>query len=262
MKIDLSGKNAIVCGASQGIGWAIAKQFASCGANLLLIARSESKLLNNINELHKNENQRFDYLTADLSEPNKLNELLLPKLKEFGTFHILVNNSGGPKSGKISEASVEDIQLAINSHLIAYQLLTQIVLPGMKKENYGRIINITSIGAKQPIDNLGVSNTIRGAISSWAKILSREVAPFGITVNNLLPGYILTERLKSLFQSEAERNGTTFEIEINKLTENIPEKRIGSADEIGFAVAFLASNFANYITGINLPVDGGFLRTL
>jgi len=262
MKIDLVGKNAIIGGASQGIGFAIARQFAACGANLILISRSEEKLKNAIKQLPENGSQIFKYLVADFSNPHSFADDLQNLIAEFGSIHILVNNSGGPSSGSASNASLEDYLSAFNSHLLSFQMLVKLVLDGMKKQQFGRIINITSVGAKQPIDNLGVSNTIRGAVSSWAKILSRELAPFGITVNNILPGYIATERLTYLFQSIADKNQTTLDFEFHKLANEIPAGRIGKPEEIGYVAAFLASNYANYINGINFPVDGGYLRTL
>lgn len=262
MKIDLTGKNAIVGGASQGLGFSIARQFAICGANLILISRSEEKLMKAIKQLPNNGSQIFRYFVADFSNPTSFQEDLKKFISEIGNIHILVNNSGGPSSGAANSAKLEDYISAFNSHLLSFQSLVQLVLSGMKAEKFGRIINITSVGAKQPIDNLGVSNTIRGAVSSWAKILSRELAPFGITVNNILPGYIATERLNYLFQNIAERNQTTLDFEFHKLANDIPAGRIGNPEEIGYVAAFLASNYANYITGINLPVDGGYLRTL
>lgn len=259
MKIDLTNRNALILGSSDGLGLAVAKQFAECGANLLLVARSRDKLEHITQELKQKYNQHFDFLAIDLARLEELQQRLQEKLNEFGNFTVVLNNSGGPPVGKAADASVEDFEKAFRHQLYAFQLVLQIVKPGMIASHYGRIINITSIGAKQPIPNLGVSNTLRGAVTSWAKTLSRELAPFGITVNNILPGFILTQRLISLIETEANRNGISFDEEMKRRQNLVPVGRIGKPEEIAYAAAFLASDFASYINGINLPVDGGFL---
>ncbi|HOV92105.1 MAG TPA: SDR family oxidoreductase [Candidatus Kapabacteria bacterium] len=262
MNISLKNKTALIGGGSQGIGRGIAKVFAEAGANLLIISRSEENLKNLIDELPRNNNQYYDYIACDYANPNELKEKVSEKISEIQPIQILVNNTGGPDPGPASTAPLNEFQKAFNMHLLSYQVLLNLLLPEMKANRWGRIINITSIGAKQPLDNLGVSNTVRGAVSSWAKIISRELAPFNITVNNILPGYILTERQTVLIESEAKRKGITMEEELQSRTKDIPIGFMGTPNDIGYAAAFLASDYARYITGINFPVDGGFLRTL
>ncbi|MFH1052590.1 MAG: SDR family oxidoreductase [bacterium] len=262
MQINLNNKTALVCGSSQGIGKAIAIQFANSGANVVMMARSEELLKDNLKELANNGSQKHSYICADFSEPEKA----VSKIGEFlvmnGSIDILVNNSGGPAPGKISDAGQESLLDAFNQHVIASQLITKKLIPGMIANNFGRIINIISVGLKQPIENLGVSNVIRGAMASWAKTLSRELAPHGITVNNILPGYTLTSRLTSLFENRAKQQGKTFQEISDGIKANVPSGRFAEPEELAYAACFLASDFASYITGINLPVDGGFLSCL
>lgn len=262
MIINLSNRNAIVMGASAGLGLAIAEQFAECGANLLLVARRDYKLQKEIKKLQEKYNNRFEYLAIDIGNLDLLRTQLTKKLEQFGNFSIVVNNSGGPSAGFASNATIEEFEKAFRQQLFAFQIVLNIVKPAMIEQSYGRIINITSIGAKQPIPNLGVSNTLRGAVTNWAKTLSRELAPFGITVNNLLPGFILTERLMSLIDTEANRKGISFDDEMQFRQSQVPVGRIGKPEEIAYAAAFLASEYASYINGINLPVDGGFLSSV
>lgn len=262
MEINLTNRNALVLGASAGLGLAIAEQFAECGANLLLVARSEDKLQKTIHKFREKYNRHFDYLAIDISNLEILRSQLSNKLEQFGNFSIVVNNSGGPPAGFASNAAIEDFESAFRTQLYPFHIVLELVKPGMIEQFYGRIINITSIGAKQPIPNLGVSNTLRGAVTSWAKTLSRELAPYGITVNNLLPGFILTERLLSLIDTEAKRKGISFDAEMQFLQSQVPVGRIGKPEEIAYAAAFLASEYAAYINGINFPVDGGFLSSV
>ena len=262
MKIDLKGKNALIGGSSQGIGAAIALRFAEAGANLLLLARSEDNLKKVISTLPNDGSQVFDYAVVDFNNLNSLSQIVSEKLIKFITFNIIVNNTGGPLPAPAHNGTIEDFSKGLTMHLFAYQTILKIVLGGMKESRYGRIINITSVGAKQPVDNLGVSNTVRGAVSAWSKTLSRELAPFGITVNNILPGYINTDRLSSLFQNISLTKQVSVDEVIKNKLEEIPAGRLGEAEEIANASAFLASDLASYISGINLPVDGGLLRTL
>ncbi len=262
MNIDLTNKNAIVTGASSGLGKAIAIELARSGANVLLIARRENVLIETIKELPNNGNQNHSSLAVDMSDLPTLKQSVIEKLNYYSHFDIIINNSGGPKPGRASEAQVDDFINAFKMQLFAFQEILQIALPTMKAQNWGRIINITSIGAKQPIANLGVSNTLRGAVTSWSKTLAHELAPYGITVNNLLPGFILTDRLVQLLESEAKRKGITYEEELQYRQSLVPAARIGKPEDIAFAATFLASEQASYINGINFPVDGGFLQTL
>jgi 3-oxoacyl-[acyl-carrier protein] reductase len=262
MDLRLDGKNAIVCGSSQGIGKAVALRFSEMGANVFILARSENSLKDTIQELHNNGKQSHSYIQVDFSNPENAIQKIKNEIPEEKIFHILVNNSGGPAPGEINSADINNMRLAFEQHVIMSQLLTQYVLLGMKSAGFGRIINIISIGLKQPIENLGISNTIRGAMGSWAKTLARELAPLGITVNNLLPGHTKTTRLEALIQNRAKLGNKSVEQIENELLSLIPAGRLGKPEDIANAAGFLASQEATFITGINLPVDGGFLSCL
>ncbi|OGU58124.1 MAG: hypothetical protein A2X64_05655 [Ignavibacteria bacterium GWF2_33_9] len=262
MKISLINKNAIIGGSSQGIGEAIAHKFAESGANLLLLARNEDNLKKVISGLPRSEGQFFDYAVVDFSNLENLQKVIQQKKSQYGKFHIVVNNTGGPKPAPAHKSETSDYTAALQMHLLAYHTILQEVVDDMKSEKFGRIINITSVGAKQPVDNLGVSNAVRGAVSAWSKTLSRELGPHGITVNNILPGYINTERLQSLFSNISERTGKKISEVVQDKIQEIPAGRLGNAEEIASAACFLASDFASYVNGINFPVDGGLLKSL
>lgn len=253
----LAGKRALACGSSQGIGRASAMQFAALGAEVTLVARDETALKKVRNELPAGEGQQHRYIVANFDEPAVLAEMVRKFIEETGPMHVLLNNSGGPPHGPITEARPEEFISAMNRLLISNQLLTQAVLPGMKSLEYGRIINIISTSVKEPIPGLGVSNTTRWAIAAWAKTTAGEVAKFGITVNNILPGYTDTARLGSLIESKARAAGTTEDAVTKDLIARIPMARLGRPEEIAAAAGFLASPAASYVTGINLTVDGG-----
>ncbi len=263
MDLSLKGMRALVCGSSQGIGKEIAIELANEGVEVLLIARNEEKLNSVLNELSKKNNQNHRYIVADFENESDLKN----KIEKFTSdnkikIDILINNSGGPPPGKITDAKISDFEKYMKMHLHCSHLLSQLFLPNMKKNRYGRIINIISISVKSPINNLGVSNTVRWAMASWAKTLSNEVAEYGITVNNILPGFTMTERLRSLINNTAK----TQKIDPKQIEEDylniIPSKRFGEPEEIAYLVTFLSSKKASYINGINLPVDGGFLSNL
>jgi len=256
MNISLENKHAIVCGSSQGIGRAAAIELASLGATVTLIANIEDELKQVCAELSKKFSQQHDYICADFSKPEEL-KMQVEKYVIGKTIHILINNTGGPKGGPITEAKQEEFVSTFTMHLLCNHILVQAVLDGMKKEKYGRIINIISTSVKQPIKGLGVSNTIRAAVANWAKTLAGEVARFGITVNNILPGSTETQRQRSLFDIKAEREKKSLEEIKAEAIAEIPMTRFASPEEIANAIAFLASPAAAYITGINLPVDGG-----
>src|SRR5690606_21232029 len=205
--------------------------------------------------------QRHGFEVADFSDPAQV-RAAAERIARAGAAHILVNNTGGPPGGPIESAAPEAFEQAFRMHLLNNQILTQALLPGMKEAAYGRIINIISTSVKAPIPGLGVSNTIRAAVASWAKTLAGEVAHFGITVNNVLPGYTDTARLASLFEARAKRGGSTPDEERERTRASIPAGRLAAPEEIAAAVAFLATPAAAYINGINLPVDGGRLPTL
>ncbi|MDG1875219.1 MAG: SDR family oxidoreductase [Mariniblastus sp.] len=262
MQFDLKGKNALVCGSTQGIGKASAFALADAGAEITLVARNPDKLKQVKNELATDYGQVHQLIVADFSEPNVLAEQVQLTLNDDKTFHILVNNTGGPPGGQIFSAGVEAFESAFTQHLKCNHLLVQAVVPGMKAAEYGRIINIISTSVKQPLTGLGVSNTIRGAVASWAKTMANELGEFGITVNNVLPGATATERLASIIKSKAEKTGQTVEQVTQQMKSSVPAKRFAEASEIAAAVVFLASDLASYVNGVNLPVDGGRTKCL
>jgi len=259
MNLDLKNKNAIVCGSTQGIGEASAIELAKFGANVTLIARNQSKLLAVLNSLDTSQGQSHSFVCIDFSDTEKLKrEMHLLN----DTYHILVNNTGGPAAGPIIEASAQSFEEAFKMHLVNNQVLVQQVIEGMKEEGFGRIVNIISTSVKTPIIGLGVSNTIRSAVANWAKTLSIEVGSYGVTVNNVLPGFTNTNRLKSLITKKAETQGKSAE-DISKIMKlQVPAARFGEANEVANAVAFLCTPAASYINGINLPVDGGRTKSL
>lgn len=261
MNLNLKNKNALVCGSTQGIGRASAFALAELGANVTLVARNEEKLKEVVLEL-PNTYQNHNYIVADFSNPNDLGEKVAERLQTVGTYHILVNNTGGPASGPVFTAEIKAFEDAFTQHLKCNHVLAQEVVPGMKEADFGRIINIISTSVKQPLDGLGVSNTIRGAVANWSKTLANELAEFGITVNNVLPGATSTERLAEIIKDKAAKTGKSTE-EISRAMKNsIPAKRFAQPGEIANAVAFLASEAAAYINGINVPVDGGRTKSL
>ena len=259
MNLDLKNKNAIVCGSTQGIGEASAIELAKLGANITLIARNENKLLDVLNDLDKSKGQIHSFLCIDFSDSQSLKEKIATLSDDY---QILINNTGGPPGGPITDANPESFEDAFRMHLVNNQLLLQKVIKGMKASNFGRIINIISTSVKAPIPGLGVSNTIRAAVASWAKTLSIEVGAYGITVNNVLPGFTNTNRLKTLITKKAEVQEKTEEQIANAMKSSVPANRFGQANEVANAVAFLCSPAAAYINGINLPVDGGRTASL
>ncbi len=209
MNLNLENKRAFVCGSTQGIGKAIAIELSALGADVILISRHEEKLKQTLSELNASKGQNHNYICADFSHPAILKEKVEHWIKENGAVHILINNTGGPPSGKAIDASLEEFIQAFNNHLLCNQVLVQAAEPGMKEAGYGRIINVISTSVKQPIPGLGVSNTVRAAVANWAKTLSLELAPFGITVNNVLPGATETSRLTSIIDKRAEKNAVS-----------------------------------------------------
>jgi 3-oxoacyl-[acyl-carrier protein] reductase len=256
MNLSLKEKNAVICGSTQGIGLAIAKELSLLGANCILLARNEATLKQAVTSLDNTEGQQHEYAVADFSN-NQQVKAAIEKIVAQKAVHILINNTGGPAPGLITEAATENFTNAFQQHIINNQLLAQAVLPGMKTSGYGRIINIISTSVKVPIANLGVSNTIRAATAAWAKTLSLEVARYGITVNNVLPGYTRTQRLDSMITTNAgKQNISKEELEI-KMQQQIPAQRFGEVEEIAAVAAFLASPAASYVNGASIPVDGG-----
>lgn len=256
MDLNLTGRRAVVCGSTRGIGKAVAIELAELGASVTLMARNEDALRAVVKELKAGPNQRHGYLVADFGFPERV-RYAIASCVEKNEVHILVNNTGGPPGGMAIEAGLQDFVSAFSAHLLCNQILTQAVVPGMKKAGYGRVINIISTSVKIPIRGLGVSNTIRGAVANWSKTLSVELAPFGITVNNVLPGATMTDRLIELNRVKAEKTGKSFNQVLDEMKEEIPAGRLASAHDIAAAAAFLATPAAGYINGINVPVDGG-----
>lgn len=254
MKIELNKKNALVCGSSQGIGKACAIALAHAGANVTLFSRDKNKLEAVLAELDTSAGQEHALLVADFSEPEQVKSALNENQQAF---HILVNNTGGPAPGPAHLASEQDFLSAFHLHLLSNQVLAQHVIPHMKEAKFGRIINVISTSVKQPIPGLGVSNTIRGAVASWSKTLAGELGPFGITVNNVLPGATNTVRLEAIFENKSKKQGISVEEVAEQERATIPLRRFGEAEELAAAVTFLASAQAGYISGVNLPVDGG-----
>jgi 3-oxoacyl-[acyl-carrier protein] reductase len=257
MNINLTGKNAFVCGASKGIGRATALELAELGASVTVMARNKEKLVHLCQLLKTGAQQNHHYLVGDFTQAIELKRIVTEHAEKNGPFHILVNNSGGPPAGMAHTANIDAFLSAFSQHLVGNQIMVQTLLDGMKSEGYGRIINVISTSVKQPIRGLGVSNTIRGAVASWAKTLANELGGFGITVNNVLPGSTDTERLAEIFKSKAIQENKSVEEIIEYEKSTIPAGRIGTPEEIAQAIAFLASPAAAYINGINLPVDGG-----
>ncbi|MEJ6735516.1 MAG: SDR family oxidoreductase [Flavobacteriales bacterium] len=263
MNLDLTGKNAIVCGSTQGIGKAIATELALLGANTILVARNEEKLSLVCNKLDTSKGQNHNFIVADFSLPTQLKEVVEGYITNNNVeVNILINNTGGPAGGLIENAGTDEFIDTFSNHLICNHIMMQSVREGMKNSGYGRIINIISTSVKQPLNGLGVSNTIRGAVASWAKTLANELGEFGITVNNVLPGATDTVRLKSIIENKAAKTGGDVVAIKQGMADQVPMKRIAQPEEVANAVAFLASPAASYINGINVPVDGGRTKSL
>jgi len=239
--INLEGKRALVCGGTSGIGKATALSLEENGAEVIIMSRSASG---------KNS------ITCNLEDLESLKKLVSEEIETNGPFHILINNSGGPPSGPLIEAQPHDFEKAFLRHVLASQTLVQLLLNGMKSSNYGRIINIISTSVKEPIPGLGVSNTIRGAMASWSKTLSKELPP-EITINNVLPGFTNTERLTELKKTLSDQKGISQEEVENAWLSTVPEGRLADPSELGQVVAFLSSPAASFVRGTSIPVDGG-----
>ena len=239
--LDLSGKRALVCGGTSGIGKAAVQALQDYGAKVVVLSRSAT-----------GENT----ISCNLEDLNSLTKLLETEIQTNGDFEILVNNSGGPPSGPLIDAKPSDFEKAFLRHILASQTLVQLILPGMKKANYGRIVNVISTSVKEPIAGLGVSNTIRGAMASWSKTLSKELPP-SITINNVLPGFTATERLEELKQTLSKQKGISPNEVEKAWLGTVPEGRLADPSELGQVIAFLASPAASFVRGVSLPVDGG-----
>jgi 3-oxoacyl-[acyl-carrier protein] reductase len=262
MDLDLTGKTALVCGSTQGLGLASAQEIALLGAHVVLMARNEEKLKEAVTSLDTSAGQQHRYLVADFAKPGEVGTVIQGFINAGNTIDILVNNTGGPAGGKAIDAPPEAFTDTFQQHLLNNHALVQAVVPGMKASGFGRIINIISTSVKQPIPGLGVSNTIRAAVANWSKTLASELGQYGITVNNVLPGFTQTQRAAYVIEKKSTDSGQSPDDVMKELVKEIPAGRIGQPKEFGAAVAFLASPAAAYINGINLPVDGGRLGTL
>ncbi len=261
MELNLKNKTALVCGSTQGIGLETAKTLADLGATCILVARNEEKLKTACDSLSTNKNQQHSYLIADFSNP----ETLKTTINQFAAknqVNILINNTGGPKGGPIVDAEINEFTATFNQHLVCNHILVQALLPGMKALGYGRIVNVISTSVKQPLDGLGVSNTIRGAVANWSKTLANELGQFNITVNNVLPGATDTVRLKEIIENKALKTGKSVTDIKTAMANQSPMKRIAKPQEVANAICFLCSPAASYINGINVPVDGGRTKSL
>ncbi|HET9277612.1 MAG TPA: SDR family oxidoreductase [Flavitalea sp.] len=256
MNLSLEGKTAVVCGSTQGIGLATAEELALLGANCILLSRNEASLQEAVQKLDIGNRQLHSYKVAEFSKPEQLREVI-NAIVAAQAVQILINNTGGPPPGPIIDAGEDEFIAAFNQHLICNHILTKAVVPGMKEARYGRIINIISTSVKIPNKNLGVSNTIRGGVASWAKTMANELGEFNITVNNVLPGYTGTQRLRSLIQTNAAKRNVANDIIEREMMHDIPMKRFGEASEIAAMAAFLATPAASYVNGVSIQVDGG-----
>ena len=261
MDLDLGGRHALVCGGSVGIGRAAAIELAALGANVTLLARREDALRDAVAALANTGNQQHGYLVADMADADALHARVA-ELAASRPLHILVNNTGGPPGGAAHSADVAAFLDAFNKHLVANHTLLQAVLPGMRSAGWGRIVNVISTSVYEPIPNLGVSNTIRGAVASWAKTLSRELGGDGITVNNVLPGYTRTQRLDQILADRSKATGKSQDDVANGMLATVPAGRFAEAHETGGVIAFLCSNAAAYINGQSIAVDGGRMQSI
>jgi len=256
MNLSLEGKYALICGSSQGIGFAIAEELALMGANCILLARNKERLEDNLGLLDITLRQMHSCHAIDVNDHAALEQLIDEILRKH-PIHILINNSGGPAAGPIVSATADQFLQALHQHLLTNHLLTTAVIPVMKAEGYGRIVNVISTSVKIPLPNLGVSNTTRGAVASWAKTMANELAKFGITVNNVLPGATRTQRLENIINNNAQKKNREVEEVEQEMMNEIPAKRFGEAGEVAAVAAFLASPAAAYVNGVSIPVDGG-----
>ncbi len=261
MDLSLVGKKALVSGGSQGIGKAIAIELAELGASCILLSRNEKSLKSACESLSTELGQLHHYHSIDFNDRNAL-EKLISTITAKETIDILINNTGGPAAGMIVDANESEFENAFSQHVICNHILTKHLIPGMKSNGYGRIINVISTSVRIPLDNLGVSNTIRGAVASWSKSMSNELAQFGITVNSLLPGFIATSRLDAVATHFSEKAQVEKEVMVERMKSSVPAKRFGEPKEIAAVAAFLASPAASYVNGVSIPVDGGRTGTI
>ena len=262
MFLGLRGKTALVAAASKGLGYAIARELAVEGATIIICARSKDTLKEARDKIATETGAKVYAIPADLSRFEDVKRVTTTSLEKLGRIDILINNNGGPPAGPFENHDWATWQGAIDQTLRSAVEMTRAVLPGMKERRWGRIINVTSMAAKQPVDNLMLSNSLRAAVHGFARTLANEVAEYGITVNNILPGYTRTERVESLAAATAKRDGTDASTVMTRFEKDVPMKRLGEPDEFAALAAFLASERASYITAQSIAVDGGWIRAL
>lgn len=261
MNISLKSKNALIGGSSKGLGNAVARQLAMSGAKVTLVARSENLLIKTINELNNISKIKHDYIVCNYNDHKNYSKIISDYIKN-NRVDILVNNTQGPKSGNVTSLSIEDYQSSFDLLFKNVVFTSMLALEQMKKNKWGRIINMTSVSVKEPLSYLALSNTVRSSVISWAKTLSNDIGENNITVNNILTGFFDTERLTQLNKEKSEKFNVSIEDVFDKMREMVPLKRIGDPDEFGYLVAFLVSDYANYINGVNIPIDGGLLKSM
>jgi 3-oxoacyl-[acyl-carrier protein] reductase len=262
MQLDLTGRHALVCGASQGIGRATAIELAQLGANVTLLARSTEALQALAATLPiQQAGQRHDWRSVDMLDTTHL-QATVADIVAASALHIVVNNTGGPPGGPAHTAESAAFESAFRQHLLAGQTLVQAALPGMRVSGFGRIVNVISTSVKEPIVGLGVSNTVRAAVAAWAKTLAGELAADGITVNNVLPGYTRTGRLDGLLAAQSQSSGRSEQELTQDMVAGVPARRFGEPAEVAAVIAFLCTPAAAYVNGVSIAVDGGRTRAL
>ena len=262
MQLDLTGRHALVGGASQGIGRATAVELAELGANVTLLARSADQLKQAAASLpKKHASQRHDWRSVDMLDTGSL-QATVTEIATTNPVQILINNTGGPSGGAAHTAELAAFENTFRQHLIAGHVLLQAVLPGMRASGYGRLVNVISTSVKEPIPGLGVSNTIRAAVASWAKTLAGELAADGITVNNVLPGFMRTARLDGIIDAQMQKTGRSEEELATEMVAAVPARRFGEPGEVAAVIAFLCTPAASYVNGVSIAVDGGRTKSL
>ena len=263
MNLNLKNKNAIVCASSQGLGKAAALDLAEEGVNIAICSRDQDKINKVKEEIHQKINSEIKViaLQVDLDSPDEIQAFYKQVENDLGSVDILVNNNGGPPPSTFEQLSDDDWQKAFNSTMMSCLRLSKLVIPNMKKNAWGRIINISSVSVKTPVNGLFLSNSLRMGVLGWAKALSDELAPHGVTVNTVCPGYTRTERVEAILETQSNSSGLKKEEIEKSIAENIPMKRVGEAEDLAGLITFLASEKADYMTGLAIQVDGGSART-
>ncbi|HSQ23800.1 MAG TPA: SDR family oxidoreductase [Pyrinomonadaceae bacterium] len=262
MDLGLSNKVALVAAASRGLGRAVAEELAAEGASLIICSRKPETIERVADEIKNAAGVEVLGVAADVSNSDEVARLVQSASERFGRIDILVTNAGGPPAGQFESFTLEQWEDATRLLLHSAVELARHVLPGMKERHWGRILNITSIAVKQPVDNLILSNSLRAAVTGFARTLANEVASFGVTVNNIMPGYTRTERVEELARMMSEKQGITPAEFVARWEKEIPMRRIGEPREFAALAAFLVSERASYITGTSIPVDGGWIKAL